>query len=66
MLKFDFSRTEYDRIKEELMLNDELSKILEMRIKGYSITKMSIELNMSESSINRRIKELKRKILKVI
>lgn len=66
MLKFDFSRTEYDKIKEELMLNDELSKILEMRIKGYSITKMSIELNMSESSINRRIKELKRKIKKII
>lgn len=66
MLKLDFNRYEYEKIKEDLMLNEEMSKILEMRIKGYSITKMSMELNMSESSINRRVKELKRKIKKII
>lgn len=66
MLKLDFNRSEYERIKEDLMLNEEMSKILEMRIKGYSITKMSLELNMSESTINRRIKQLKKKIMKVI
>ena len=66
MLKLDFNRTEYDKIKEDLMLNEEMSKILEMRIKGYSITKMAIELNLSESAINRRIKELKKKIKKII
>lgn len=63
---FDFTKEEYLLIKEKLMLNDELSKILEMKIKKYSITKMSFELNMSESSINRRIKELKKKIMKII
>lgn len=66
MLKLDFNRSEYEKIKEDLMLNEEMSKILEMRIKGYSITKMSLELNMSESTINRRIKQLKKKIMKVI
>lgn len=66
MLKLDFNQNEYKRIKEELMLNEEMSKILEMRIKCYSITKMAFELNMSESSISRRIKELKRKIKKII
>ena len=66
MLKLDFNRTEYDKIKEDLMLNEEMSKILEMRIRGYSITKMAIELNLSESAINRRIKELKKKIKKII
>lgn len=63
---FDFTKEEYENIKEKLMLNEELSKILEMKIKGYSITKMSFELNMSESSVNRRIKQLKKKILKLI
>lgn len=63
---FDLTKEEYETLKDKLMLNDELSKIFEMKIKGYSITKISLELNMSESSVNRRIKQLKKKILKVI
>jgi DNA-binding Lrp family transcriptional regulator len=63
---FDFTKEEYEQLKEQLMLNEELSKILEMEIKNYSITKMSIELNMSVSSINRRIKKLKNKIKKLL
>lgn len=63
---FDFTKEEYELIKEQLMLDEELSKILEMEIKNYSITKMSIELNMSISSVNRRIKKLKKKIMKLL
>lgn len=66
MKQFDFTKDEYEYLKEKLMLNEELSQILEMKIKGYSITKMGIELNMSESSVNRRIKDLKKKIMKII
>lgn len=65
-MQFDFTKDEYEYLKEKLMLNEELSQILEMKIKGDSITKMSLELKMSESTINRRIKELKKKIMKVI
>ena len=63
---FDFTKEEYEQLKEQLMLDDELAKILEMKIKNYSITKMSLELNMSISSINRRIKRLKKKIMKLM
>lgn len=63
---FDFTRDEYTYLKDKLMLNEEMANILEMKIKGYSITKISIILNMSESSVNRRIKQLKKKILKVM
>lgn len=63
---FDFTENEYKEICRKAMLNDELTKILEMRIKGYSIIKMALELNMSERTINRRIKELKRKITKIL
>ena len=63
---FDFNKDEYEYIKEKLMLNEELSKILEMKIKGYSITKISLELNISERTTNRRVKELKRKIAKIL
>lgn len=63
---FDFTKEEYELLKEQLMLDDELAKILEMKIKNYSITKMSLELNMSVSSVNRRIKKLKKKIMKLL
>ena len=63
---FEFTQQEFESISKKAMLNDELKQILEMKIKGYSITKMSMELNMSESSINRRIKQLKKKIMKVL
>ena len=63
---FELSQEEFESISKKVMLNDELKQILEMKIKGYSITKMSMELNMSESSINRRIKKLKKKIMKVL
>ena len=63
---FEFTKEEFDNICKKAMLNEELTTIFEMKIKGYSITKMSMELNMSESSINRRIKQLKKKITKVL
>ena len=66
MAKFDFTKKEYEYLKENLMLNEELSLILEMKIKGESITKMALELNTSESTISRRISELKRKIKRIL
>ncbi len=63
---FDFTREEYERLKKELMLNDELSKILEMKIKGESIVAISLALNLSESTVNRRVKLLKKKIMKIL
>lgn len=65
-MNFDFTKEEFDSISKRAMLNDELIKIFEMKIKGYSITKMSMELNMSERTVNRRIKELKKKIIRVL
>lgn len=63
---FDFTKEEYELIKDKAMLDDELSQILEMKIKGYSITKMALELHTSERTISRRVKKLKKKIMKVI
>ena len=36
------------------------------KIKDYSITKIAMEMSMSESTIKRRIKQLKKKIMKVL
>ena len=65
-MNFDFTKEEFENISKRAMLNDELIRIFEMKIKGYSITKMSMELNMSERTVNRRIKELKKKIYRVL
>ena len=63
---FEYIKKEFDNIVEKAMLNEELTKIFEMRIKDYSITKIALELNLSERTINRRIKELRKKIMKVL
>lgn len=63
---FDLTREEYETLKDRLMLNEELSQILEMKIKNYSNTKIALELNLSERTLSRRIKELKKKIMRVL
>lgn len=63
---FDLTKTEYEKICEELMLNEEYKKLLEMKIKGYTRTKMALELNISEPTLDIMIKKLKKKIMKII
>ena len=66
MLKIDLTREEYDELINKLMLNEFQERILEYRIKEYSITKMAMLENCSESTINREIKKIKNKIKKII
>lgn len=63
---FEFTQEEFEQICQKAMLNDELKQIFEMKIKGYSIVHIAIEMHLSERTINRRVKELKRKIKRVI
>lgn len=63
---FEFTRTEYEHICQECMLNEEYKKLFEMKIKGYSRVKMAMELNVSESTLDVMIKKLKKKIKRII
>lgn len=63
---FDLTKSEYEKICDELMLNDEYKKLLEMKIKGYSRVKMASELNVGESTLDVMIQKLKKKIMKII
>lgn len=63
---FEFTKTEYLKICEEAMLNDEYCKLLEMKIKGYTRTKMALELGVSEPTLDIMIKKLKKKITKIL
>lgn len=63
---FEFTKTEYDYIVKECMLDEEYQKLLEYKIKGYSRIKIAMELNVSEFTIDKMTKKLKKKITKVI
>ena len=63
---FEFTKTEYEYICNECMLNDEFKKLLEMKIKGYSRIKMADELHVSVDTLDKMIQKLKKKIKKII
>jgi len=63
---FEFTQQEFEEICKKAMLNDELTKIFEMKIKDYSNTKIAMELHISDRTLARRIKELKKKIMRVL
>ena len=60
------AKADYIKICDECMLNEEYCKLLEMKIKGYSRTKMAMELNVSEPTLDIMIKKLKKKIRKIL
>ena len=66
MAKFDFTKSEYEYIVEECMFNEELKTILEMLIKNYSRTQIAMKLNMSERTLDKRIRVIKNKIKKIL
>ena len=63
---FELSKSEYIKICDECMLNEEYCKLLEMKIKGYTRQKMAIEFNVSEPTLDVMIKKLKKKIKKIL
>lgn len=63
---FEFTRSEYEYICKECMLNDEYKKLFEMKIKGYTRIKMADELHISVDTLDKMIAKLKKKIKKII
>lgn len=66
MLKFEFTKQEMENIKSKIYLSEFQERVLEYRLKEYSITKMAILEHCSESTISREIRKIKKKIIKVI
>lgn len=63
---FEFTKSDYEKICDECMLDEEYKKLLEYKIKGYSIVKMAQELGVSEATISVMVKRLKNKIRRII
>ena len=63
---FEFTKNDYDFIVEQCMLDDDYKKLLEYKIKGYSIVKMAELLNVSEATVSLMVSKLKKKIKKIL
>lgn len=63
---FEFNKADYDRIIKECMLDEEYQKLLEYKIKGYSIVRIADLLNCSEARVSVMTSKLKKKIRRII
>lgn len=71
MKKFEYSKTEYEKICEECMLNDEECTILKLRCQGKSRQEILILLEdmnipMSNATLGRKITKINNKINKAV
>lgn len=68
-MNYDFTKPELDYILENANFTEEQEKIFRMltgRQGRQSIVYISIKMNMSESTVKRRIKQIKSKILRLL
>lgn len=65
-IKTEFTESECERFRRECNFSDEERAVFDLRVKARSIIEIQEALNMSESTVNRRIRNIKRKIHKVI
>jgi len=66
MLRLEFTKAEVDEIKSKIYLSEIQERIFEYRLREYSITKMAMLENVSESTIKRELKKIKGKIMKIL
>ena len=68
-MKFDFTKPELEYILNNANFTIEQEQIFKMLTSKYgraSIVNISIKMNMSESTVKRRIKQIKNKILRLL
>jgi DNA-binding NarL/FixJ family response regulator len=64
--RFEFTKSEYEYFLSECPFTEEEEKIFNLRRKGKSIVEMSFALQMSQSTVSRRLKSVCRKVQKAI
>lgn len=66
MLKLNFTKAELQELKDKIFLSDIQEHIIEYRLKEYSRVKMAELENCSVPTIDREIRKIAKKILKVM
>jgi len=65
-LKTEFTRPECEFFRQQCNFTEEERAIFDLRVQAHSLVEIQHKLHMSESTVNRRIRSIKRKIYKVI
>lgn len=65
-IKTEFTRPECDRFRQECNFTAEELAVFNLRVQDATIIQIQDKLNMSEATVNRRIKSIKNKIHKVL
>ena len=66
MFKLDLTKQELSEIKDKIYLTDLQERIIDYRLKEYSIVQMSMLEHCSESKISKEISKIKSKIEKIL
>ena len=61
-LKSDLTEPECDRFRRKCNFTDDERAVFDLRVKGKSIVEISQRLNLSETTISRRLRNIKSKI----
>lgn len=66
MLKLNFSKLELEQIKEKIFLSERQERIIEYRLRDFSRDKMADLEKCDKSTIDREIRKIAEKIVKVL
>lgn len=65
-IKTEFTEIECARFRRDCNFTNEELAVFDLRVKAHSVVEIQHKLHMSESTVNRRIRNIKKKIYKVI
>lgn len=65
-IKTEFTESECQRFRNECNFTPQELAVFNLRVKDHSLVQIQDKLNMSESTVTRRIRNIKKKIAKVI
>lgn len=65
-IKTEFTEPECEWFRQQCNFTPEELAVFNLRVKANSRVEISMKLNMSESTVDRRLKNIKRKIYKIM
>ena len=65
-IKTEFTEPECAYFREQCNFSAEELAVFDLRVRTFSLVEIASKLNMSESTVDRRIRSIKRKIHKVL
>ena len=65
-IRNEFTEPECERFRRECNFTPEELRVFDLRVKDHSLVEIQLALGMSEATVTRRIRNIKKKIIKVI